>query len=376
MTARTVRHALAFLAAVILVFGLKIQAIDLQPLIGSVDQRYFETYTPYFPGLASLETHEIFAPENASKKKIVFFGASAVDAIGCDSSWSKPQTDAPPNVHFTCSVAGQTNRLLAERHIGDWKAFSLARNGMKLTPALYAYARILALQPDIVVLGEAFNYYMLDNADATTLTAEQYAYMDAVFGRFPETAAIWRSYKENLLKHGWIPRPPAAPLPDADTRPRTRPSTTLSDLIIRGLAVVRSLPAFDGMPRPVAFDFTNRAWARAEVVPPHPFVNPDADFAYFQGYRLFGAMQKRIGRATFFYFTPQWDWATDTSYQNGLTGIFGGYLAAAGIPFVSYVPMSLTPIRETYDGVHQTPFGNRRIATAVLDDLKRERLFP
>jgi hypothetical protein len=372
------RHAFAMLVALILVFVLGVQDIDLQPLIGPIDQRYFKTYTPYFPGLASLETHEIFAPENEGKKKIVFFGASAVDSIGCDSSWSKPDIDdSQRNVHSTCSIAGQTNLLLAEEHISGWKAFSLARNGMKLTPELYVYARILALRPDVVVLGEAFNYYMLENADAGTLNAEQYAYMDAVFGQYPETAAIWQSYKETLRRHGWSPgSSETAPLQDADTRPQPRPSTSLSDLIQRGLAIVRSLPEFDGMPRPVAFDFTNRAWARSESVAPHPFDNPDRDFAYFQGYRLFGDTQKRIGRATFFYFSPQWDRATDTSYQKGLTDVFGEYLAAAGIPSASLVPMSLTPIRETYDGVHQTPFGNRRIAATILNDLRKARIFP
>ncbi|MEJ1937261.1 hypothetical protein WDZ92_44270, partial [Nostoc sp. NIES-2111] len=240
---------------------------------------------------------------------------------------------------------------------------------------LYTYARILALKPDIVVLGEAFNYYMWENADPGSLTAEQFAYMDAVFGRYQETAAIWRSYKQNLERHGWTPPSPAAAPPDVDTGRQPRSSTSLSDLILRGLAIIRSLPEFDEMPRPVELDGSNRAWPH-NVVPPHQFENPDAGFGYFQGYKLVGAMQKSIGRATFFYFSPQWDYSTDTSYQKGLVEIFGGYLTAAGIPFDSYVPMALTPIRETYDGSHQTRFGNRRIASAILDDLERAGIFP
>ncbi len=39
------------------------------------------------------ETQEIFAPENAGKKKIVLLGASAVDSIGCDLSWHKKRTE-------------------------------------------------------------------------------------------------------------------------------------------------------------------------------------------------------------------------------------------------------------------------------------------
>jgi hypothetical protein len=77
MSVAEIRHAIALLIALALVFGIRIQDTNLQPLLGPFDQRYFEKYTPYFPGLNNLETHEIFAPKNAKKRKIVFLGASS-----------------------------------------------------------------------------------------------------------------------------------------------------------------------------------------------------------------------------------------------------------------------------------------------------------
>ena len=87
-------------------------------------------------------------------------------------------------------------------------------------------------------------------------------------------------------------------------------------------------------------------------------------------------MQRRATDKTFFFFVPQWDHATDFDYQKGLVDEFGSYLKTRGIPFASYVPMDMEPISETYDGYHHTLMGNRRIAAAILRDLRQARLIP
>ena len=375
MCRRTARHVIAMLFAVALVLGLRIQDIDLQPVVGAFDQRLFETYTPYFPGLDALDTHEIFAPENEHKKKIVFLGASTVDSIGCDYTWHRPGPNQIPNVHYSCSIAGQLNRILKDAHLDDWQAFNLARNGSHLSDELYVYARILSLQPEIVIYGDSFNYYMWQNADADLISPARYAFMDAVFDRDPKTAMLWRAYKDNLQEHGWKPGAPTEPEPAIKLGLKPRTSTSLSDLILRGLVFLHSRIPVNGMPRPIAFEPSYRDWNKAPYVP-HPFENPDPNFGYFQGFKLIAEMQRKIDEKFFFFFCPQWTYDTDLDYQNGLTNIFGAYLKESDIPFASYVSMKMRPIYETYDGYHHTVQANYRIATAIFNDFKNDGLLP
>jgi hypothetical protein len=373
MSIRALLHAVAILFAVALVVGLHVQHVDLQPLLGRFDQRAFAIYTPYFPGFDNLDTHEIFAPENLHKKKIVFMGASTVDSIGCDSTWGQPEPGQIPNVHYSCSIAAQFNNILEQAHLGDWKAFNLARNGSKLTDGLYIYARILALQPDIIVYGDSFNFYMWENADADAISPSRYALMDEMFNRYPETAALWRAYKVNLQQHGWTPAP--AEPETIDLGPKPRPYTDLNDLIARGLVLLRTRLPVSGMPRPVALAPANRDWTEP-VYSPHTFANPDPDFGYFQGFRLIAEMQKKLGKRFSFFFSPQWVLENDIDYQNGLSNVFGAYLKQDDIPFASYVSMKMKPVYETYDGYHHTLQGNRKIAKAIFDDLRHNGLLP
>ena len=130
-------HLACVAVAALLIFGLRLDSVDLQPVIGRFDIRSFRDYTPYYPGMAELGTHEIFSPRYANTKKIVFLGASNVDSIGCDYTWSlPPASKATRNAHYSCSIAGQMNELLDEAGQTGWRAFDLARNGSKLTPML------------------------------------------------------------------------------------------------------------------------------------------------------------------------------------------------------------------------------------------------
>jgi hypothetical protein len=378
MSVAELRHALALLIAIALVFGIHLQAINLQPLLGNFDQRYFENYTPYFPGLNELDTHEIFAPKNASKKKIVFLGASAVDSIGCDTTWQDRRvSESDRNVHYTCSVSAQFNQLLAEKGLSDWKSFDLARNGTKLTPMLYVYSRIMALHPEIIVWGEGYNYYLWENADAAALTPSQYAYMDEVFGHYDDTAAIWNAYKANLKKHGWTQVHDSTPVQAPVLSAKYRTSTSVADLLVRALSGLRTEQPFPGPSRPLVFapDLVN--WnLRPTSVSPHPFQNDDPDFSYFQGFQLLAEMQKHDNGKMFFFFTPKYFESADPYFVRGVTDVFGGQLTKYGIPFANHIDLPLKPIYETVDGYHGSVFGNRKIAEAVFNDLEKARLLP
>jgi hypothetical protein len=374
MSGAHVRHLLALTIGAYLIFGLRLQDINIQGVIGPVDQRHFEDYTPYFPGLTKLETHEIFAPEYASTKKIVLLGASSVDSIGCDYTWHKPPPGLEPNVHYSCSIAGQMNELLQRRGLTNWRAFDLARNGGKMTPTLYIYSRIKVLKPDIVVMGDSYNYYMWENADADALAPEQYAYLDKTFSASSKSAQLWSSYKANLERHGWTPTDPNThPAGDPDLSARPRPATSAFDLAVRGLSVLRARHIAEGGKRPIALTSLK---GPGQSVPPHHYENPDPDFAYFQGAAIVGNEQKSMGKRMLFYFSPQMQFVDDPSTINGIDVAFGGYMREQGVPFLSLISTRMKLGEETYDGSHQTVYGNRRIAEILVDELQKNHSLP
>jgi hypothetical protein len=364
---RALNHLIAIGLGALAVFWLRPQERDIQPIVGPVDQRLFLEYTPYFPGISALQTHEIFAPRYANKKKIVFLGASTVDSIGCDYTWSRPPADVPPNVHYTCSIAGHMNKLLHERGLGDWHAFNLARNGAKLTSMLYVYARIRELKPEIVVLGEAYNYYLQENAGAADHDAKQYATLEATFGRDPTAAPIWHSYLDTLRSHGATIGPLPAPEPPISTTPEPRTSTTAMQLMVLALGRIRTAKLVDAMARPV--DHTQyRTWGPRGSSP--TFTNHDPAFQYFQGFTLIDILQREDGHRLFVYFAPQWERQLDKTYVAGIRDVYGAYLREHGVAFTSYVDMPMRPILDTYDGYHLTTDANGKVAGRILQDLQ------
>jgi hypothetical protein len=367
-------HLGAMAIASLLIFGLNIQDFDVQPLLGRFDDRWFHDYTPYFPGLNHLEQHEIFSPRYANKKKIVLLGASVVDSIGCDSSWSRADNTRQPerNVSYFCSIAANMNEQLQAAGFGDWRVFNLARNGSWLTPMLYVYARIAVLKPEIVIYGDVIPNYLVNNADADLLTAGDYAYLDKIFGANSNAAAVWRAYRETLMEHGW--KSPAETPAPKDFPPRFQPRqrTTLSDILVRSITVARNSWIADGPPLPVKF-VPYRDWDLKPYVP-YAFDNPDAGFAYFQGVKLISELQRQHGGKLFFYFASLYGRRHDLTYITALNNTFGAYMTSNGISFASHVALGLKPIYETYDGEHQTMYGNRIIAATLLNDLKEQGL--
>jgi hypothetical protein len=367
-------HLVAMAIACLLIFVFKVQDFDIQPLLGTFDDRWFHDYTPYFPGLDHLEQHEVFSPRYANKKKIVLLGASSVDSIGCDSSWSKPDPTRLPtiNANYYCSIAAHMNRKLQEEGFDDWRVFNLARNGAYLTPMLYVYARIAVLKPEIVIYGDVIDQYRANNADANVLNAGHYAYLDSTFGSDSKTAAVWRSYRETLMKHGW--EPPAETTTSNDLSPHFQPRqrTSLSDILVHLIAVARSSRLADGPPLPVKF-IPFRDWDQKPYIP-YTFQNRDQGFGYFQGIKLISELQRRHNGKVLFYFSPFYNTRHDLTYLTVLNDIYGTYLTSNGIPFASHAALGLQPIYETYDGEHQTLYGNRAIAAILLNDLREQGL--
>jgi len=363
-------NIIAAAVAVFVVFGLRLQDDDLRQIFGPISDASIRAYTPYFPGLAKLEEHEIFSPRNAKYKKIVFLGASSVDSLGCDGTWSNPDRKRQPsqNAHYSCSITGQMNRRLQAAGLSDWRAFDLARSGGKLTSMLYVYARIAALRPEIVVYGDTFPYFLLENADANALNGAQFGVLERTFGSDPATGPTWASYRARLVEGGW--RPQSSPATSNDASARTR-SLSLSDLLIDLMSLPRQTSS---PPLPIKIGRFRDWTPRPEGGP--GFVNPDPDFGYFEGFRLIAERQRQIGGAFFFYFSPQYDRRGDLAYQRGLEAVFGNYLTAHRIPWASHVGLPLRTNVETYDGNHQTVYGNAVIAGTILRDLQSRGLLP
>ncbi len=372
------RHLLAIAFAACAVWALQARAVAVGAASWLNARDFFHEYTPYFPGLARLQTHAIFSNLSRSKKKIVLLGASAVDSIGCDYTWHRPPARMEPNAHWSCSIAGQMNQLLHDKGLDDWKVYDLARTGAKLTEMLYVYSQVEALKPEVVIYGDSFNYFMWDNADADGLDGAQYGAMSRTFGKDPATTGIWDSYLQTLRAHGWNgeaaveTEPGAIATAVADTR--VPPAAELGDVLARGLLKLRHSAWVEGMPRPLAYT-QYRDW----TTPPdtdRKFENPDPGFGYFQGVDLIDRKQREFGGKTFVYFSPQWTPSFDPAYVEGIDDQFGGYLRHHDIPYVSLVGMRMTAITETYDGSHHTLTGNRRIAAALLQILEKDGLVP
>lgn len=363
-------HIAGALTAAIAVFMFHIQDVNLKSMFGSISDASIRAYTPYFPGLAKLGEHEVFSPRNTKYKKIVFLGASSVASVGCDGTWSNPDRTRQPsqNAHYSCSIAGQMNRRLKAEGIDGWRAFDLAQDGAKLTSMLYIYAEIARLQPEVIVYGDSFPYYMTDNADANALNDAQFRVLEGAFGQDPATAPIWTSYLAKLKESGW--RPPATRHAAAiETAPAR--ALTLNDLLIDLMTLPRQTSS---PPLPIKIA-AFRNWTPRPIGGPG-FVNPDSNFGYFEGFDLIAERQTELHRGFFFYFSPQYDRRGDIAYQRGLVSVFGRYMTAHHILWTSLVGLPLRINVETYDGNHQTVYGNAVIAAIILRDLQSRGLVP
>jgi hypothetical protein len=174
------------------------------------------------------------------------------------------------------------------------------------------------------------------------------------------------------MKHGW--EPPAETTASNDLSPNFQPRqrTTLSDILVHFIAVARSSRLADGPPLPVKF-VSFRDWGPYPYVP-YTFQNRDQGFAYFQGVKLISELQRRHNGKVFVYFSPFYNNRHNLTVLTALTDIYGTYLTTNGISFASHTGLGLQPIYETYDGEHQTMYGNRIFAAILLNDLIEQGL--
>jgi hypothetical protein len=367
-------HLAAIIVGLLLVLGLRIQDRPIPIIAGWVGASGAVVYSKYFPGLNRLEQHEIFSPENRDVKKIVFLGASAVHSVGCDCTWIPPTQSIrqSANVHYSCSVAEQFNDELARRGIKGWKAFNLAKAGGRLMPMMYVYARLLPLKPELVVYGDSFPYYMMSNAGAESLLSDDHSFLRKTFNEHAATRALWGRFEEHLRANGLSATPLLSPRNIAKSFLRLQPDSSASGAIGNLFTGPRNLYTELQQPLPVRYTMFRR-W-EASQSPLARFDNPDPGFRYFEGVRLMSEMQKLNGGKLFFYYSPQFDHRDDVAYNQGLNREFGGYMNDNGIAHTSLVSLPLEPVTETYDGDHQTVYGNRRIALAVLDQLQAQGL--
>jgi hypothetical protein len=370
-------HIAAIIAAAILIFFFKVDRFDLQWLTGPFDTRAFANYTPYYPGMTDLGNHEIFSPKYAGKKKIVLLGPSSVDSIGCDYTWSAPTSkEQVRNAHYSCSIAGQMNELLKAAGLTDWRAFDLARNGAKLTPMLYTYARIHALKPEIVIYGATIPYYAQDHADGPNMKWAQMTYLDSIFGTKPNLASLWDRYKAALGPvQRWQPPEGTAAPSFADTLPVFREKTTLSDLLTRAFSFIRQAKWVEGPPQPISYNTATKAFDAQMRFDSKAAEALDPKLDLFSGFGLIEGLQRADNHSFLLYHSPSFRYREDKDFIAMLsTGKYAAVLNKLGVPFEVYVDLPLKPVYETYDGFHQTRAGNRIIAERLLADLKRRQM--
>jgi hypothetical protein len=359
--------------ALAVVIGFPLSQLNANVVFSDINRAVMEDYTPYFPGLNDISSHELFSPKYKNKKKIVLLGASSVDSIGCDYTWHAPEVDQARNVHYTCSIAAHLNRLLAKGGRDDWRAFNLARNGSKLSTDLYIFAKILSIHPDVVVFGDSFNYYMWENAGANDLSAEQFRFMDSVFSDDPDAAETWREFKNKMEAEGWSPEQSTEPLTQEIAVAESEAAISLKDYLVKKMIEFRAAKPLEAMPRPVAYQASFANWDRP-TIESGVAKNPDPGFAYLSGVLLISEMQRRDGHGAFVFFIPQWAHELNKPFLAMLDDEFGGYLRSHGVPFKSLAGMPMEAVRDTYDRAHQTYYGNKKIAAALFSSLEDEGL--
>lgn len=171
--------------------------VDLRWFFPEFNTRALQSFTPYFPGLDSLQKHEVFDPRYRDKKKIVILGASNAESLGCDGSLSVDDKSRTParNVHHTCRVDRQLQALLDAHGYGDWQVFNLARTGAASMAVLLVYLLASETKPNIVI-NVGGRHFSNRNGDWETLLKSPYqtSFIDAL----PSRLTGWKTAKDGF----------------------------------------------------------------------------------------------------------------------------------------------------------------------------------
>ena len=366
-------HLLAFLLALFLVIGAKIQELNIQPLIGKVNDLWFKSYTPLFQGLENIDSHEIYSPLYRKKKKIVIFGASAAESLGCDSTWHHPDKTRVPqsNASFQCSITNQLNLLLQKQGYFGWRAFNLARNGGKITSSLYLYSRVLKLKPEIVIFADSGGYYQWSNGGAGEITPAHYSFIDATVKLDKVARETWERFVRTQEARGFKREPYADRPPKQYPLFVQREKTSTIEILERVFESAQSFSLYEQGP-PLPPQFTPFVPNGGEM--PEKILEHDKEYGIFQATTIFSQLQKTHHGESLMVFLPRYD-ISGPHRRDKWDEIFGSYVLAHGGHYSSeLLDLDLDAGRETYDGGHQTLYGNRKIAAGILKILKDQNI--
>jgi hypothetical protein len=171
---------------------------------------------------------------------------------------------------------------------------------------------------------------------------------------------------------GWTR--PSAPAPDeAGSRaavPAAPDRVGMNELLGRVLGSVRQGLIVAGPPHPVKFALY-RDWDKVVAANPEVIHRRDPGLAIFRGIEIINRLQEADGNKFLFYFSPD----RDKKYlkENSILrdAIYGQYMKNSRINYEDHIDLEMQPIFETYDGIHHTIYGNRKIATVLFEDLRR-----
>ncbi|MBV8059943.1 MAG: hypothetical protein JO253_00265, partial [Alphaproteobacteria bacterium] len=275
------------------------------------------------------------------------------------------------------SVTGHLNALLEQQGLKDWQAFNLACDSSRLASTLLTYARIAELRPDIVIFIDSFPYAETQNAGVSYLDPNLYAYIDSVFSKTPAVAAIWQPYSRFLSRRGNVTNY-KVPETDAHTDPQQATGIVdhinLNDILVAALGHMRNVLLMDTQPLPVLLEPQRRIWIERgdrDLEETNPL--PD----YLQGFDVIRTQQATHHGQFLLVFAPMFDQRHNAPYLASLRGgRYDGYLRARNINMLDLVSLSLKPVYETYDGFHQTAYGNAKVAAAIFNHLEQQHLLP
>jgi hypothetical protein len=374
-------HLAAILIAGLVVFVAKPQKrIKLKPILPESLQFSSIDFTNHYPGQHELYRQEIFSPRYAHTKKIVILGSSVANSLGCDSTWSKENLSRSPtrNVHINCSITGHLNQILKESHLDGWRAFDLACDSSRQLNMLFTYTRIMELHPEIVIFVDSFPYAETQNAGAAELDPQLFAYMDHQLSQIPAVEKVWRPYVSYLTQQGpatGYKLPVVTPGLDY-TQKTTIPSRlSLNDILVNAFGFLRNRVIVDVAPLPALPNPDHRpswtpvgdGWNWLIYLPPE----------YMAGFKVFDAAQTALGGKFIVAFAPLYDQRNNPHYLKEVrSGMYGQYFQKEHLRTLDLIDLPLRPVYETYDGFHQTTYGNAKIADAIFQNMKEQKLLP
>jgi len=360
---------------VALILQYQLCSIDLQKIsdLFIMNKRDFATFTPYFPGFDNLETHEVFDTAYDNKKKILFLGVSYVDSMGCDQSWSYPDTTRDPerNVHFSCRIDHRLTQLLKDSGRDDWVALNLARSASLISSSVYTYVAVHKIHPEIIIYGGDTALFSdngeigLDNVRASRLES---FFVNANNEKLYE---LWESFKQSLRCRGWKANTnmhesldfvvdPFSPMEKVTIR------DWLRKMLVRRLENINLIAV---PPLPIKL----YPWENGALSERKEFVAPKEgyDFSLITGLEIINTLQHEHNGGLIVYQTPNWTLRNMKGWDSYFSEPLSELLDKKGITNFDLTDVPMVEGVDVYngDGRHHTKYGNKKIAEHIFNYL-------